>query len=166
MLGIKSMWGDAATHLTLFFSWGNFSESRRCRHGYRPKNKHNCMHSSGFLFGRATASWKPGPIWELRIKSRLKRRDCCTQRWETRGELLLNSPWLSVWILWVLKIGVKCILLWPFYSCLWSSVGGMKEKECYKWGFSRPFRSFCLSTNPKMCFIKLIHDIISPKHLC
>lgn len=108
MLGIKSMWGDAATHLTLF------CESRRCRHGYRPKNKHNCMHSSGFLFGRATASWKPGPIWELRIKSRLKRRDCCTQRWETRGELLLNSPWLSVWILWVLKIGVKCILLWLF----------------------------------------------------
>lgn len=116
MLGIKSMWGGATTHLTLFLFWQNISETRRCRRSNRPKNKHRCVDPlvGLFFFYRATASWKRGPIWELRIKSRLKSRDCCTQRWETGGELLLNSPWLSVWVLWVLKIGVKCIILWLF----------------------------------------------------
>lgn len=145
-----------------FFGW-NINETRRHRHRHGPKNKQRCVDSWVFLFRRPTASWKHGPIWELRIISKLKLH---TEMRDWRGNPAEVTMTLCLGLVSVKNRAqmhhfMPCFIIpvWGHLIEAWRKRNGTNVNRAF---FFRLSRSFCRHETQTV----LINDAISPKHLC
>lgn len=143
------------------FLW-NINETRRPKHRYRSKNIQRGFDSWVFLFRGSTASWMRGPIWELRIKSKLKQH---TEMRDWRGTPTESTMTLCLGLVSVKNRSQMHHFMPSFIVPVWGHlIEAWRKRNVTNVNgpFFRLSRSFCRHETQTV----LIHDAISPKHFC